>query len=346
MSGIVGHSLYAVLGLKAAVKRRLPLARVAGQQFASYVAGAYLGSDIQTMPEAVCVDTGRDVGYGTVPIAKSPITGGEVRPFVLQTPLGEMRPKEVHDRFYGRAHLVFGWTVREKSLLVPWDHLPDYFAAVCEDVVALFGPGERSLAYVLGWIVHVVSDSMIKGVQPGVDLKLVDGRYTPRNRPVQDLVSFHEIGIREFHLNWPALFADLAATPVEPVQLHYMRCTRAAGALGGMFSDGWKPESEETLRIVLAENRRWVRHHAEEVLQSLQLMDGECSAEMQDLSGLRYAEMIAAAEAAHFRHALWQMGEAIAEMFVATQQRSKVLNGLARDVGPGWEDISHRWQMR
>lgn len=217
MSGLVGHTMYAVLGLRAAAQRGLPLARVAQRHFASYVAGAYLGSDVQTMPEAVCVDTGRDVGYATVPLEQSPLTGGAVRPFHLRSLDGALTPREVFDRFYGRAHLVFGWSVREKSLLVPWDHLPDYFAAVCDDVKLLSGEGERPLAYVLGWMVHVLSDSLIKGVQPGIDLHLVDGRYTPRNRPVQDLVTFHEIGVKELHLDWPAVFRDLADTPVEEI---------------------------------------------------------------------------------------------------------------------------------
>lgn len=220
MSGIVGHSLYALLALRAAEAKALPLAKVARPHLVSYVAGAYLGSDIQTMPEAVCVDTGREVGYGTVPLEKSPITGGPVKPFVLRTPGGELSPREAHDRFYGRAHLLFGFTVREKSLHVPWDHLPDYFAAVMNDAFDHWQGEPRTLAYLLGWIVHVVSDSLIKGVHPGIDLHLVDGRYTPKNRPVQDLISYHDIGIKELAVDWPKLFNDLAATPVETIQCH------------------------------------------------------------------------------------------------------------------------------
>ena len=321
MSGLVGHTMYAVLGLKAAQQRKLPLARVAQQHFASFVAGAYLGSDVQTMPEAVCVDTGREVGYGTVPVEKSPITGGAVRPFRLATPDGELTPREVHDRFYGRAHLVFGFSVREKSLHVPWDHLPDYFAAVCDDVLDFHGPGERPLAYVLGWIVHVVGDSLIKGMQPGIDLKLIDGRYTARNRPVQDLVTFHEIGIKELRLNWPAIFTDLAETPVEAAQLHYMRCTEPRGRLAKMFGDGWKPDASPTLRAVLAENRRWLKRHAVDVLNDMQLTDGECQESLRALAGMTYAEMIEKAKRAGFRETLTKIGNEAADMFTATQQR-------------------------
>ena len=62
MSGIIGHSLYAVLGAKAAAHRGLGIVALATRNFPSYLAGAYLGCDIQVMPEAICVDTGREVG--------------------------------------------------------------------------------------------------------------------------------------------------------------------------------------------------------------------------------------------------------------------------------------------
>jgi len=348
MSGIIGHSFAAVLGLKAAAHRKLPLVSVAQRHFASYLAGAYLGCDIQVMPEAICVDTGREVGFGTVPLEKSPITGNAVRPFRLATPEGPLSPYQVHATFYGRSHLVFGWTKHDAGLQVPWDHLPDYFAAAIADAFTLFGPGERPLAYALGWIVHVVSDSLIKSIQPGIDLNLVDGKYTPRNRPIQDLVTFHEFGIKEFHLRWPVLFADLAETPVEPLQLHYMRATAPRGELARVFPDGWVPEAEPTLRAVLAENRRYVRHHADDVLASMELHETahglECSESVRETTGLSYAEILEVSKQANFRHALWQLGEQIGEMFAAVSQRSLKLAALPADDGPGWDDIAARWR--
>jgi hypothetical protein len=92
MSGIIGHSLFAILGLKAAAARKLPMTALAAQHQASFLAGAYLGSDIQTLPEAVCVDSGREIGYGTVPMEKSPITGGPVRPWFLTLKDRSYRP--------------------------------------------------------------------------------------------------------------------------------------------------------------------------------------------------------------------------------------------------------------
>src|SRR5262245_18641323 len=110
MSGLVGHTMYGLLGLKAAAARKLSVVPVAASHLASYLAGAYLGSDIQTMPEAVCVDTGREVGYGTVPLEKSPITGGAVRPWTLKHGDRSYTPREIHEQFYGRSHVVFGWS--------------------------------------------------------------------------------------------------------------------------------------------------------------------------------------------------------------------------------------------
>ncbi len=331
MSGIVGHTFAAVLGLKAAAERKLPLVAIAQRHFASYTAGAYLGCDIQVMPEAICVDTGREVGFGTVPLEKSPLTGGAVRQFRLATPDGPLTAHQVHERFYGRSHLVFGWTKHDAELRVPWDHLADYFAAAIDDAFALF-PGERPLAYALGWIVHVVSDSLIKSIQPGLDLTLIDGKYTPRNRPVQDLVTFHEYGVKEFRLRWPSIFADLADTPVEPFQLHYMRATAPRGELTKLFPDGWRPETEATLRAVLAENRRYVRQHALDVLASMELHDTphgpECTDAQRETSGLSYAEMLDATKRAGFRQVLAQMGEQIAEMFAVVAHRAPQLAAL------------------
>jgi len=268
-----------------------------------------------------------------------------VRPFRLATPEGPLRPQRVFERFYGRAHLVFGWTAGDVALRVPWDHLADYGAAVCDDALTLYPPGERRLAYALGWLVHVVSDSLIKGIQPGVELNLLDGRYTTRNRPVQDLVTFHQIGIGELHLDWPALFNDMADTPVEPLQLHYMRCTEPRGKLGQIFADGWRPQDEPTLNAVLVENRRWFHQHAADVLTDMRLEHGDCNAALRERTGLSYAEMIEAAARANFPHTLWKIGEEVAALFAAITQRSPALAALPSGEGPDWPDLKRRWRV-
>jgi len=343
MSGIIGHTMYAILGAKAADQRRLPIAPLLRRHWASYLCGAYLGCDIQTLPEAICVDTGREVGYGMVTLEKSPITGGLVRPWKLAFRGNEYTPRDIHHLFYGRSHLVFGWRREEQHLQEPWDHLPDYFAAAADDARAFFGPGERPLAYLLGTLAHIVGDSLIKSIQPGLTLHLLNGKYTPRNRPIQDLVTFHEVGGKELKLNWPDLLADMAATPVEPLQAHCLRVAEKRGVLGKRFPEGWRPELAPLLDVVMAENRRYLKMLAPVWLKELELDrtngDWDCSASLRRVTGLHYAEMVALAEKAQFRHALWQIGEAVADLFAAFTQLQSLLHDLPAEA-PSWDELT------
>jgi hypothetical protein len=201
------------------------------------------------------------------------------------------------------------------------------------------------------WLVrdmHVVSDALIKGVQPGLRLHLLDGQYTPRNRPIQDLVSFHEVGRKELGLNWAALLTDLAETPVEPIQAHYMRVGIPDGALGQEFADGWAPERAWLLEAVLRENRRFLRHYVPAVLAEMELhptpAGPDCHEELRRTTGLSYPEMVDLAQRADFRHTLWQIGEAVADMFTAVAQRERRLFDIPRDRRPSWEELTRRWR--
>jgi hypothetical protein len=349
MSGIIGHTMYAVLGGKAAVARNLPISGVIHRHYASYLCGAYLGCDIQTMPEAICVDTGKDVGYGTASIEKSPLTGGQIRPWRLEFGEKQFRPREIHQLFYGRSHLVFGWHGTSKIHAVPWDHLADYCAAVVSDAMALFGPGERQLAYLFGWMAHIVGDSLIKSVQPGITLELLDGKYTPRNRPIQDLVTYHDVGRNELGLRWRSLLADLARTPVEPIQLHYMRVGRPQGELAASFPNAWVPQHQPLLLAVLKENRRYqaIRNRRLVKLYALRKTGRgpECAEELsRQAGGLSYREMVGLAERAGFRQALWQMGEAVADLLGLVVERVPALAELSQADSPSWSTLTARWR--
>jgi hypothetical protein len=329
MSGIVGHTMYAIHAAQIAEERKLPIAPVLRGHFASYLAGAYLGCDIQVMPEAVCVDTGREVGFGTVPMDGSPFTGGPVRQWFLVHDGEKYRPGRIHELFYGRSHLVFGWRGADANLAVPWDHLPDYCALVVQDWRALREPTERGLAWLFGWMVHIVGDSLIKSVRPGITMQLLDGTYTPRNRPIQDLYTFHEIGVKEMRLPWAKLFDDMAATPVEAIQPHYMRIAPASGALGRTFADGWKPEHAGLLQAVLKENHRWVKQHAADVLQDMALTEAAggpvvSAAVKKATGGLGYTQMIEMAEKAELRKTLRIIADEAVNLF------EKVLARAAR----------------
>ncbi|MFI4852505.1 MAG: hypothetical protein ACIAZJ_25630 [Gimesia chilikensis] len=349
MSGIVGHTMYAILGGKAAVQKQLSMASLIHRHYSSYLAGAYMGCDIQIMPEAICVDTGEEVGFGTAPLERSPLTGGEVKPWMLMFQGKEYRPRQIHQLFYGRAHVVFGWVPAERKFTVPWDHLPDYAARVFQDARDLYGPGDRQLAYLFGWLAHIVGDSLIKSVQPGITLNLLDGKYTPANRPIQDLVTLHEVGRRELKLDWASLLADLAETPVEPVQLHYMRVSQPRGLLGTDFPDAWAPQHEALLLRVLAENRRYQQIRTPRLMKQYALKQQGtrwvCDEELsRRTGGLSYTEMVALAEKANLRHALWEMGEAVANLFAQVVERVPYLQNLPDTSVPGWEELTVRWK--
>lgn len=318
MSGIIGHTMYAVLTEQKLRHSHPPIAALMKRNWSSYLCGAYLGCDIQTLPEAVCVDTGEEVGYGTVPLKSSPLTGGAVKKWELRFEGRGYRPREIHQMFYGRSHLVFGWTVADRKHTVPWDHLGDYAAMAIQDAIDLFPEGESKIAYLFGWLVHIVGDSLIKSVQPGLKMHLLDGLYTARNRPVQDLVTYHEIGRKELGLNWPQLLRELAATPVEPVQLHAMRVARPRGTLAASFLNAWAPADENLLKLVCQENRRYLRKYLERLLPdySLQQVGGQwqCDAKMsQQAAGMSYSEMVEAAREAGLRETLDQIADQAVE---------------------------------
>ncbi len=351
MSGIIGHTMYAILGARAAEQERLPVAPLLHRHFASYMAGSYLGCDIQTMPEAVCVDTGQEVGFGTASIETSPLTGGAIRPWSLRFDKKEYRPRDIHRLFYGRSHVVFGWPPAERMHSVPWDHLADYAASVVQDTIDLFGPGHRQVAYLFGWMAHIVGDSLIKSIRPDLTLDLLDGKYTPANRPIQDLVTFHEIGRKELGIDWKSLLTDLAETPVEDVQRHYMRVGQPRGLLAAQFPDAWTPQLAPLLQRVLAENRRYqaIRTPRQLKLYALKKVRSEwqCDPSLsRQAQGLSYRDMVRLADQAGFRHTLWQMGEAVLELFKHVTSRVRFLQELPAEAGPSWSKLTSRWKTQ
>jgi hypothetical protein len=331
MSGLVGHSVFALLAAREAERRQFPLAALLRQQEASYLAGAYIGSDIQVMPQAVCLDTRREVGFGTVPMERSPLTGGPVRQWTLRHEEKEYTPKQIHEWFYGRAHLVFGWSRNDAYLAVPWDHLGDYCALVVRDQWREAPGAQQPLAYLFGWMVHIVSDSLIKSIQPGVRLRLLDGTYTRRNRPIQDLFAFYEVGVKELKVNWPAAFEKMAKVPVEPVQSHYMRVSEPRGELARLFTEGWRPEQAALLNAVLNENRRWLAHHAQDVLAEMAVDDtGMISATARETIGeaLTYPQLMEMAEKARVRDTLDLISTEAAKLFEQVLAKTPELKSL------------------
>ena len=295
-----------------------------------------------------CVDTDTPVGYGSQRLAKSPVTGGRVKQWTLSIGAEQFTPRQIHDQLYGRAHIAFGWAANDRLLEVPWERLPEYFAKVLQDARELHGPSERQLAYALGWMTHVIGDGLIKSVAPGLDLNLLDGKYTSANRPIQDLVTFHEIGIKELGLNWPALLCDLVDAPIEPLQAHYMRVGKARGQLANSFSRGWEPKKQWLLLEVMAVNRRYQRVRNERILKQLALhktAEGmQCDPPLVNAPKDCDIRLWWRWQKANFRHALWQMGEAIAKTFAEVQRLVPEITYDQRLDRLSWDELTEKWR--
>jgi hypothetical protein len=349
MSGVIGHVMYAILGAKAAAQRSLPIAPLLHRHEASYLCGAYLGADIQTLPNGTDVETGLPFGYGTLPPSVTERNGRPIRPYQLVHEEKAYDSRTVTDLFYGRSHLTLGWTAADLSLTVPWDHLPDYAAAVMADVPRIHGPGERPIAFLFGWIAHIVGDALIKGVRSGLSMKLLNGLYTPENRPIQDLVAYHEIGVRELGLNWPNLLHDMATAPAEPIQSHYMRVSKPEGQLGERYPIGWQPEQSDLLAALLRANRWYFPHWVRQIIEQLKLTRDaqgiwQCDPQLSRRAGnLSYAEMIELAAQANFRHTMWQIGESIADLFQAIIETAPETHNWSDRSQPDWRTLTERW---
>jgi hypothetical protein len=203
---------------------------------------------------------------------------------------------------------------------------------------------------VLGWMTHLVGDGLIKSIWPGVTLHLLDGKYTARNRPIQDLFTYHEVGRKELQLNWPALLTDLAETPVEPIQLHYMRVAEPRGRLARYVGNGWLPDREDLLRAVLLKNRQYLQTFTRQIVKDMALertkAGWQCNTELREATGgLNYAQMIEAAEKAQFRGALWQIAEAIADLFAQVVHLVPDLHRVRNSDSPTWEELTKRWNV-
>mgnify|MGYP001394367141 FL=1 len=124
-----------------------------------------------------------------------------------------------------------------------------------------------------------------------------------------------------------------------------MRASAPRGQLAELHAEAWTPGHGPLLRKTLAENRRYQRIRNERIIRQLALISTasgwECDRELSETAGgMTYAEMRRHAEAADFRHALWQIADCIADMFEQLVQRLGVLGNLGAIAAPTWQEIS------
>jgi len=70
-----------------------------------------------------------------------------------------------------------------------------------------------------------------------------------------------------------------------------------------------------------------------------------CDMELSRRTGsMTYQQIVAMADKANFRHALWQMGEVIADLFEQVMERQPLLQNLPINDDPSSSDITKRWK--
>jgi hypothetical protein len=70
----------------------------------------------------------------------------------------------------------------------------------------------------------------------------------------------------------------------------------------------------------------------------------DCNESLRKTAGLSYPEMVELAQKADFRHTLWQIGEAVADMFRSVVDREPRLSGLRADRSPSRGELSRSWR--
>ena len=109
---------------------------------------------------------------------------------------------------------------------------------------------------------------------------------------------------------------NLAETPVESVQAHFMRLAQPCGQLAEKFPNGWSPKHEQLLYVVMGENRRYQKIRTPRLLKQLELdpITQNCDSELSQITGgLTFQEMMQVAEAAKFRQTLTYIGKSVGQ---------------------------------
>ena len=99
----------------------------------------------------------------------------------------------------------------------------------------------------------------------------------------------------------------------------------------------------------MAENRRYQKIRNARLLKQLALHrvggNWQCSEELsRRTGGLSYSQMVDLARRSGFRHALWQMGEAIQRLWQQVIDRLPLLSDWPTSAGPSWNELSSKWR--
>lgn len=217
------------------------VARIAAAHLPSVYAGAYEGADCQIMPLALCDGCGRVVGLGHLPdVPLCEYCGGTLRPYRFHFAGQDWDALSLHGAFYVRSHLGLPVSSPHSDR----SHLPldatrsvwrnvlcDAFTTAHAGPLISADPGrwEWAVAFVLGWITHVVADLVMKGFWPETvtDTSFVDGLYGPKSRMAWEHLILSTL-CDEMGISGEGLLYGLPGGDDNGIMLHYMMVNEPA----------------------------------------------------------------------------------------------------------------------
>src|SRR5688500_9369241 len=179
MPAYVTHTLFSHIAMQALLDARHPLATVAARHAGLVRVAGIAGCDIQCMPYQVCRECEAPYRHDQAASRKCVVCGKEaLEDFQFETSNGrKLTRRDVERELYGNTHLVIyrafrGYGVRPRTpagdARQPFPkQVIDHVAFTLMDAERIAGKRvENYLSFVLGWLSHVVSDALFKGVYP------------------------------------------------------------------------------------------------------------------------------------------------------------------------------------
>lgn len=272
MSGSVGHQfIAAVTALTLRGHADLPVAGPVVRCPEHARTGAYLGADIQIMPDYVCGRCGALWGIVRPDFRCTCGTpAAQLQRFTFEHDGREWGRRSVQQVFYGRTHACLANDAPGSDRdNLPWAELPKLAGHMLQ--VASRRPShlanatypatnEEAVSWVVGWVSHIVQDNVVKDtVDLGVEYDILDGKYGPQTRVAYEwliLTSFsYDLGLDPAGL----LYTDTSHGD-NGLLTHYLMVEQPS-AYASLGMDGrWpaRPEQRSLAEAVQRENRRYI----------------------------------------------------------------------------------------
>lgn len=217
------HTLFAHMALDALIAARHPLAGVAARRAAVLRVAATVGCDIQCMPYQTCQGCEAWYRHDRKSDRKCLVCGEEALAdyFVDIRDGRRLKRTDIERDYYRHTHLVLGhdrgYGVDPKTAPGPEeqpfpqqvvDHLT-FCLKDAERAAVPRGQTENYVAFLLGWMTHVVSDALFKGCyRHAARIDFFGHQYAMAMLPAAETLSMTDISY-DFGASWPTWRADL-----------------------------------------------------------------------------------------------------------------------------------------